>query len=124
MNIIFDTHSFLWALSEPVRLTAPQRVELETPANAVWLSAISVAEIAIKASLGKLVVNIDILEAARDSGFEILEYGAEDALPLKELPFHHRDPFERMIVSQAMTRDYVIMTSNKKFEQYPARLVR
>lgn len=124
MNIIADTHIFLWALSEPARLTAPQRVELETPANAIWLIAISVAQIAIKASLGKLVFNIDILQAARDSGFEILEYSAEDAFPLKELPFHHRDPFDRMLVSQAMTRDYVIMTSDKKFEQYPAGLVR
>ena len=124
MNIIADTHIFLWALSEPARLTDPQRVELETPANSIWLSAISVAEIAIKVSLGKLVVNIDILEAARDSGFEVLEYSAEDALPLQALPFHHRDPFDRMIISQAMTRDYVIMTNDKKFEQYPAKLMR
>jgi len=75
-------------------------------------------------SLVKLVVDIDVLQAARDVGFEMLDYSAEGALPLQALPFRHRDPFDRMIISQAMTRDYVIMTSDRKFDQYPARLMR
>ena len=123
MNSIADTHSFLLALSERARLTDPQSFALETPANSIWLSAISIAEIKIKASPGDLVVNIGILEAARDSGFESLEYSAEHALPRGYLPFHHRDPLDRMIIAQALARDYVIMTSDKKFEQYPARLM-
>jgi len=123
MDIIVDTHIFLWSLSEPSRLTEQQRVELETPVNTIWLSSVSVTEIMIKSSLGKLSFDFDLLEAARASGYELLEYSAEDALPLKDLPFHHKDPFDRMIISQAMVRGYPVMSNDLQFSRYPCKLL-
>jgi len=123
MDIIVDTHIFLWSLSEPSRLTEQQRAELETPVNTIWLSSVSVTEIMIKSSLGKLSFDFDLLEAARASGYELLEYSAEDALPLKDLPFHHKDPFDRMIISQAMVRGYPVMSNDLQFSRYPCKLL-
>jgi len=123
MDIIVDTHIFLWSLSEPSRLTEQQRVELETPVNTIWLSSVSVTEIMIKSSLGKLSFDFDLLEAARASGYELLEYSAEDALPLKDLPFHHKDLFDRMIISQAMVRGYPVMSNDLQFSRYPCKLL-
>ncbi|MEY2908139.1 MAG: hypothetical protein RLZZ602_662 [Pseudomonadota bacterium] len=123
MDIIVDTPIFLWSLSEPSRLTEQQRVELETPVNTIWLSSVSVTEIMIKSSLGKLSFDFDLLEAARASGYELLEYSAEDALPLKDLPFHHKDPFDRMIISQAMVRGYPVMSNDLQFSRYPCKLL-
>ena len=123
MNIIADTHVFLWSLSEPSKLHELQRAEIEIPTNTIWLSSVSIAEIMIKASLGKLSFSLDLLAAARDSGYEFLEYSAEDALPLRDLPFHHKDPFDRMIISQALTRGYSVMTNDEKFRSYSCKLI-
>ena len=112
MNIIIDTHIFLWAVADPDRLDPSRRAELETRVNNVYVSAVSITEIVIKASLGKLVVNFDPVEIAQASGFELLEFSAHDAMPLKDLPFHHRNPFDRMLIAQATTRGYHLMTDD------------
>ena len=114
---------FLWSLSEPSKLHERQRMELETPTNTIWLSSVSIAEIMIKASLGKRPFSLDLLAAARDSGYEFLAYSAEDALPLRNLSFHHKDPFDRMIISQAMTRGYSVIINDEKFLLYPCKLI-
>ena len=123
MNIIIDTHIFLWALSNPSRLSERHLAELETPANTIWLSSVSVTEIMIKASIGKLTFDFDAAEIAEKSGFELLDYSARDALPLKELPFHHKDPFDRMLISQCLSRGYRIMSEDSKFLSYECKLV-
>ena len=82
MNIIIDTPIFLWALSDPSRLSERHLAELETPANTIWLSSVSVAEIMMKASIGKLTFDFDAVAFAEKSGFELLDYSARDALPL------------------------------------------
>lgn len=123
MNILLDTHIFLWALAEPGRLGDANREALETRLNSAYVSAVSIAEIMIKASLGKLAVNFDPVEVTQETGFELLPFTAEDAMPLGSLPFHHRDPFDRMLIAQAMTRDYTIMTSDGKFASYQVNLL-
>ena len=123
MNIIIDTHIFLWALSNPSRLNKQHLAELETPANTIWLSSVSVTEIMIKASIGKLICDFDVVEIAEKSGFELLDYSARDALSLKELPFHHKDPFDRMLISQCLSRGYRIMSEDSKFLSYECKLV-
>ena len=124
MNIIIDTHVFLWALSDPTKLSERHLAELETPANVIWLSSVSITEIMIKASIGKLRVDFDPIAIAEQSGFELLDYSASDALPLKELPFHHRDPFDRMLISQSLSRGYRVMTEDSKFASYGCKLVK
>ena len=99
MKLLLDTHTFLWALSEPNRLSKKQIAAMEDPTNKVYVSSISITEIAIKSSLGKLDLVFDPLDAAETSGFEMLDFSAKDALLLKDLPFHHRDPFDRMLIT-------------------------
>ena len=100
MKLLLDTHAFLWALSEPNRLSKKQIAAMEDPTNKVYLSSISITEIAIKDSLGKLELIFDPIDAAERSGFEMLDFSAKDALLLKDLPFHHRDPFDRILITQ------------------------
>lgn len=123
MKIILDTHIFLWALGDPDRISPKGRAEIETMANVVYVSSISIAEIMIKSSIGKLKVDYDPVERAQASGFELLDFTAGDALLLKDLPFHHRDPFDRMLISQSLANDYPIVTDDTKFPAYECRLL-
>lgn len=122
MNLILDTHIFLWAIASPEKLTGRQREEIEQPTNRLFLSAISVAELMIKASLGKLTFPFDPREAALASGIETLPFTAEDAIRLGALPFHHRDPFDRMLIAQAQARGFIVMTADRQFASYDVRL--
>ena len=122
MNLILDTHIFLWAIATPEKLTKRQREEIEQPTNRLFLSAISVAELMIKASLGKLTLTFDPKEAAPASGIETLPFTAEDASRLGALPSHHRDPFDRMLIAQAQSLGYVLMTSDREFYRYEVKL--
>ena len=119
MKFIIDTHILLWALESPNHLSLAQVEAIEDPANQVLVSTASIAEIAIKCSIGKLQVKGDILLGIRDSGFEILDYTGEEAMLLERLPFHHRDPFDRMIITQAIHRRCRIMTNDTVFALYP-----
>ena len=123
MRIILDTHIFLWALAEPQRIPEKKREEIKSPANIIYISSISIAEIMIKASLGKLKVDFDPVEEAEKCGFELLDFSGRDALRLGELPFHHRDPFDRMLISQSMATGTPIMTEDSKFRLYDCRII-
>lgn len=123
MRLIIDTHIFLWALSDPKRIQKDQLAEIETQANIVHVSSISIAEVMIKASLGKLDVPFDPVEMVHACGFEPLDFRGEDARFLKDLPFHHRDPFDRMLIAQSMANQYPIVTDDGKFRAYDCRLV-
>ena len=97
---------------------------MEDPTNTVYVSSISITEIAIKASLGKLELVFDPLDAAEKSGFEMLDFSAKDALLLKDLPFHHRDPFDRMLITQAISRKLIIATQDSIIDQYDCRTLK
>ena len=124
MKLLLDTHIFLWALSEPNRLSQKQVIAMEDPTNTVYVSSISITEIAIKASLGKLELVFDPLDAAEKSGFEMLDFSAKDALILKDLPFHHRDPFDRMLITQAISRKLMIATQDSIIDQYDCQALK
>ena len=124
MKLLLDTHIFLWALSEPNQLSPKQVTAMEDPTNTVYVSSISITEISIKASLGKLELVFDPLDAAEKSGFEMLDFSAKDALILKELPFHHRDPFDRMLITQAISRKLIIATQDSIIDQYDCRTLK
>ena len=123
MKIILDTHIFLWALGDPNRIRDKSRAEIETLANVVFVSSISIAEIMIKSSIGKLNVDYDPVTKALECGFELLDFKATDALLLKALPFHHRDPFDRMLISQSLANSYPIITDDRKFADYGCKLL-
>jgi len=123
MKILLDTHILLWAISDPGRLPGRWRNEIESPANLIYLSAISVAEIMIKSSIGKLIIQFDPLDMASKSGFDLLDFTAQDAMLLKDMPFHHRDPFDRMLIAQAMHNRLTLVTDDAKFGSYACRLL-
>ncbi|WP_026470614.1 type II toxin-antitoxin system VapC family toxin [Alkanindiges illinoisensis] len=118
MNILIDTHIFLWLLKSPKLLTTQQVETFKNPQNQFYLSSISIAEIMIKVSIGKLVVDFDPIQAATDSGLKLLPYQGIDAVSLVNLPFHHKDPFDRMLIAQAKTQNMQMMSSDTVFGLY------
>ena len=123
MKLLLDTHILLHALTEPERLARKRSESIENPANAVFVSAVSIAEIAIKVSIGKLRVDIDLLAAVDEAGFEWLDFSPRAALMLAELPLHHRDPFDRMLVVQSQANDLTLVTDDSKLADYDCRIL-
>ena len=91
--------------------------------NTVYVSSITIAEMMIKASIGKLKIDFDPVDMAEQSGFELLDFSGHDALLLKDMPFHHKDPFDRMLIAQSITNKCHIMTDDKKFNLYECQLL-
>jgi PIN domain nuclease of toxin-antitoxin system len=118
MNVLVDTCIALWVLEDSPKLTSRTRIIL-AEADCCYLSALSLAEIEIKRSLNKLEVADDYRIALSESGFSQLPYEDKDSRLLDSLPFHHKDPFDRMIICQAMARDLPIVTADRSFTSYP-----
>ena len=123
MRLLLDTHILLHALTEPERLARKRSESIESPANAVFVSAVSIAEIAIKVSIGKLHIDVDLLSAVEEAGFEWLDFSPREALQLAELPLHHRDPFDRMLVVQSQANDLALVTDDSKLADYDCRIL-
>lgn len=123
MKILVDTHIFLWMLSYPDKLNEKRRYELASPANEVFLSAMSIAELMIKRSIGKIDLEFDPLEMAQKMGLEILSFSGAEAMVLGALPFHHKDPFDRMLIAQALINRLSLMSDDSKFLQYDCKII-
>lgn len=123
MKIIVDTHIFLRLLNEPEKVNQKYIKHLEDTENAIYLSSISVAELMIKKSIEKIEFDFDILSVAADMGLEILPFDGMDAIGLGALPFHHKDPFDRMIISQAIVKNHYIISDDGKFGLYDCKLI-
>lgn len=121
MRLLLDTHLLLWALAEPDRLDAATRAALEDAGNAVLFSAASLWEIAIKAGLGRPDFAFDpaqILQAALETGFVELPVRATAAMQVAKLPPHHRDPFDRLLIAQAMSEPVRLYTADPLLPPY------
>ena len=123
MKILIDTHIFLWAIAEPHKLSKKHKEELERLSNIIYVSSVTITELMIKSSLGKLKIDFDPISVANESGFELLDFSCEDALRLKDMPFHHKDPFDRMIISQATNQKLYLMSDDGKFRLYDCKLI-
>jgi PIN domain nuclease of toxin-antitoxin system len=122
MRLLLDTNAVIWVLDDNPRL-GPTADVLRDPANDVWFSAVSVAEISLKASLGKLAIDDDYVAALIASGFDELPFTAAHGEALKVLPWHHRDPFDRMLIAQATAETLTVVTADRQFAAYDAELV-
>jgi len=119
MRLLLDTADLIWAASEPERLTRRARAALKSPGNVLELSAISLSEIAIKQSLGKLTFSDgDARQALTDLGIRILPYTGDHAFLLFDLPLAHSDPFDRQIIAQALSENIPVVTPDQKFSLY------
>jgi PIN domain nuclease of toxin-antitoxin system len=121
MRLLLDTHVLLWTIGEPARLNAETRNLLEDTANEVLFSAASIWEIAIKAQLGRTDFAVrpeQIAWAARETGFVELPVSAAAAARVVDLPLHHRDPFDRLLVAQAMAEPMRLFTADPLLPPY------
>jgi PIN domain nuclease of toxin-antitoxin system len=126
MRVLLDTHVLLWALITPKRLGKDARAALESPDNDILFSAASIWEIAIKSALKRSDFRIapDIVAAAAiESGFTELPVKSAAAIQVAKLPDHHRDPFDRLLIAQAMTEPAMLYTVDTQLEVY-SELVR
>lgn len=121
MRLLLDTHLLLWALVEPERLDTATRAALEDPENEVMFSAASFWEIAIKASLGRPDFAFDprqILQAALETGFVELPVRSSAAIQVAGLPLLHRDPFDRLLIAQAIAEPVRLYTADLLLPPY------
>ena len=123
MNIILDTHIFLWLAADVKKVSKKHMHYIEDMGNRLYLSSISIAEIMIKKSIGNLNFDADILMLLDEMDIEVLAFDTGSALHLGSLPFHHRDPFDRMIISQAITGRYKIISVDRKFAVYDCEML-
>lgn len=118
MRLLLDTHIVLWTLSDDARLSGKARKLIENAAD-IYISAATFWEMAIKVGLGKLDVDLDdVRESCLVSGFIELPVTAEHAIAVKDLAYHHRDPFDRIIVATAMTEPMRLLTADPLVARY------
>ncbi len=127
MSILLDTHVFIWAAGKSDRLTPSVRAILENPDEQVFLSSISAAEIAIKWSKKRLNLPqapIDFINGfLAEAGISQLAVTIRDACAVGDLPYHHKDPFDRILVAQAKTNGLRLMTADPILEKYDVDVI-
>ena len=123
MKLLLDTHTLLWAIGKTKELSKKVIKEIADENNEVLVSAVSLWEIALKHSIGKLVVDFDIKkipEYCTKMGFELIPLDPIDALNSLLLPqkINHKDPFDRMLIYQCITKKYTLVSKDSKIETY------
>ena len=129
MNVLLDTHSFLWSAFEPGRLSPTARKTITDPENAVYVSAISFWEISLKMALGKLMLDKitpeQLPDTAAQMGHELLPLAPDEAASFHRLPCRgHKDPFDRMLVWQAIRRQMTLISADSALADYTAEGLR
>lgn len=117
MRLLLDTHVVLWQLSGERELAASAQ-EVIAAADDLLFSAVSFAEIGIKAAVGKLDVPDDLQARIADSGIRALGLSPAHGLAVADLPVHHRDPFDRLIIAQAVIERLTVVTADPRFPKY------
>lgn len=123
MRLLLDTHALIWALGDPDRLVPSTRELLEDPAHEVFVSAASLWEIAIKVGNGKLEVPENLERAIFAVGFQALEIRFPHVRAVRHLPPHHRDPFDRLLVAQALHEELKLVSRDARMPLYGVEVV-
>lgn len=123
MKLLLDTHAALWWLGADPRLTEDVRHHLAAASSEVLLSAAVVWEIAIKRSLGKLAASERTVELLLEGGARPLSVTLEHAVAVEALPWHHRDPFDRILVAQAIVERAAVVSADAALRAYRVPLV-
>jgi PIN domain nuclease of toxin-antitoxin system len=119
-KVILDTHFFLWWLSDDPRLSTNKRAIISASRQTVFISAISLWEMAIKESIGKLKLpkNFNFQTAIENNRFVLLPIEPAHLEKLRDLPMKHKDPFDRLLVAQAQTLKAILLTDDQKIQNY------
>ncbi len=126
MNYLLDTHVLIWFLNGDKLLSSKARKAIESENATNFISIASIWEIAIKLSLERLstMVPFENLSSELDKNdFHILPITFEDTVILSKLPFHHRDPFDRIIISQSLANNFMVISKDKEFSAYEIKLI-
>lgn len=122
MRLLVDSHSLIWAVDDPSRLSPAATMALQDPANELLRSAATIGEMAIKVGLGKLMLSTSyrawMNQAIADLGLAILPVTVEYAEAQTTLPWHHREPFDRFLIAQAVVEAISIVSADSKFDAY------
>jgi len=122
VKLLLDTHAFLWFIGGEASLSVTSRRLIEGEGNRALVSIVSLWEIAIKNSLGKLPLAEPferlIPEQLQRNGFDVLGLNVEQMSKLSALPFHHRDPFDRMLVAQCLVENLPLVSADKALDGY------
>jgi len=119
MRLLLDTHALLWALSTPTRLPSAVVMALRDPAHEIYVSSASVWEISIKVELGKIAADVDeVVQHVREVAFHELPITFLHSIRVRSIPAHHRDPFDRLLIAQALEDGLTIVTRDTAFAAY------
>ena len=128
MKLLLDTHILIWLLEGNQNLRPNVKEVVEDETNILYLSIVSLWEIAIKTSLGKLQLETPLEKIICDfvlpSGIKILPIDIAHLLTLQNLPFHHRDPFDRLLIAQAKSETLTLVSEDHVFPQYQVNVLR
>jgi PIN domain nuclease of toxin-antitoxin system len=123
MRLLLDTNALIYSLGSPKKLSLKVRDALTSEDSVVLVSAVSIWEMRIKQALGKLKVTSALLEAIQEQGFDLLPITPVHADSLKDLPMHHRDPFDRLLVAQALLEKLTVVTTDAVFSKYGVQVI-
>jgi len=126
MNLLLDTHVALWAITDHPNLSATARELILSPRATVWISVASIWEIAIKHSLGRGEMPVsgdDAIRHFRAAGYQFLSIEPEHAAAIESLPKHHQDPFDRLLVAQALVEPMRLLTHDNTVARYSDTIV-
>ena len=124
MRLLLDTHALLWWLADDDQLGSRARELIGDPGNVVLVSVVSLWEIVVKIRIGKLQTDVkELLDIVPREGFVLLDIGTAHLRTLAGLPIHHRDPFDHLLMAQAIAEDAIFMSEDRHTSRYPVRMV-
>lgn len=125
MKLLLDTHAILWWLTNDRRLGEGSREIIEDSANDIVVSVVSLWEIVVKTRIGKLQADIaEVVRTLETDGFDFLAIQPTHLEKLSDLPLHHRDPFDHLLIVQSIEENIVFMTEDRHAPLYPVQIIR
>ncbi|NJL78781.1 MAG: type II toxin-antitoxin system VapC family toxin [Richelia sp. RM2_1_2] len=124
MKFLLDTHTLIWWLANDKTLSEKAIKVITNPDNIIFVSAASAWEIAIKKQIGKLTAPDDLETQIEQKDFHSLPINISHAVYIEKLPLHHHDPFDRIIIAQAVCEKMKIISRDKKFDAYPVDVIK
>ena len=127
MKILLDTHTFLWFVEGNSNISSTARSMIEDEENQRFLSVASLWEMAIKVSMNRLTLQTSltslVMQQVYGNAIEVLEIRPEHLDVLAKMPFHHKDPFDRLIIAQSIAESIAVISKDSEFREYPVALL-
>ncbi len=126
MAFLLDTHALLWSILDDTKLSTAARKKIEDTKNTCYYSIVSLWEISIKHSLGALTLDMSLAECfdiINRTGFTELPIAKSHLLELNKLPYHHKDPFDRIIIAQAIHEKFALITKDSQINKYDLQTI-